>query len=54
MPPNANKILLGWVGRVYETEVATVILGDNQDCSDSYRVDKCGMLVQLMGKLCFP
>lgn len=48
--PNANKILLSWVGRVYETEVTTVILGDNQDRSDSYMVDKCGMLVQLMGK----
>lgn len=54
MAPNASKILLGWVSWVYETKVTTVVLGDNQDRSDSYMTGKCGMLFQSMGKLCFP
>lgn len=53
MALNASKILLGWVGWVYETKVTTVVLGNNQDRSDSYVADKCGMLFQLMGKIMF-
>lgn len=31
-----------------------MVLGDSKDRIRSYMADKCGMLFQLMGKLCFP